>query len=495
LEAQPANAAVARTRLGRVKKDPAAKTRRRLDNTAVIFPSVSSPDDPHVYRVTCILHDEVDPSLLQQALDAVLPHFAAFAVRMTRGFFWRHFEKNLGSPCVKKDDGALCVSFDLAQNDQPLFRILYLDNSISVEAFHSLTDGVGAVRFLEALSYKYCQLAYAPRLHRDHRFRLFGLEHAETSIDAYAQSTRMFKKERRAKAAKAGAAKAGAEKTIAEAAGVQTAKAREEATETAGTLTTEAKAEATEATEAAEAAEAAGVQTATENPKKASFQLKGKLLGNCTSRMQTRMIPVETLKILSKRHGVTIGVYLTAAIAYALHEEFEVPEGETLGICVPLNLRPVFGVETATNFFSSVTVNIPHRCFSSFESVLCETRDQFSQRIAREKVMKPIADTVRLQNNRFVRLVPLELKDFVLRRVYRREMRKRTTTFSNMGTFSVQEPFRPFIKGFTVIISTSSDEPMRFTACSYNGELALSCISKLKHEDILGRLLLRFQNT
>ena len=483
MEAQPANAAVATTRPDQVIKKPTAKTRRKLDNTAVIFPSVSSPDDPHVYRVTCILHDEVDPALLQQALDAVLPHFAAFTVRMTRGFFWRHFEKDLGSPCVKKDDGALCVHFDLAQNDQPLFRVLYLDNSISVEAFHSLTDGVGAVRFLEALSYKYCQLAYAPLLRRDHRFKLFGLEHAETSVDAYAQSTRIFKKERKVRAE---VARADVTKT-------SVVEAEAVATQTAVAMVEAAEAQA-EKTKAAAAARTTRAQSTTENPKKASFQLKGKLLGNCTSRMQTKLIPVETLRILSKRHGVTIGVYLTAAIAYALHEEFEVPEGETLGICVPLNLRPVFGVETATNFFSSVTVNIPHRCFSSFESVLNETRDQFSQRIAREKVMKPIANTVRLQNNRFVQLVPLGLKDFVLRQVYRREMRKRTTTFSNMGTFSVQEPFRPFIKGFTVIISTSSDEPMRFTACSYNGELALSCISKLKHEDILGRLLLRFQS-
>ena len=475
MEAQPENAALTSTYLDQIKSEDTAKTRRELDNTAVIFPSVSTPDDPHVYRVTCILHDKVDPAILQQSLDAVLPYFAAFAVRMTRGFFWRRFEKNLGSPTVKKDDGALCVYFDHKQSDQALFRVLYLDNSISVEAFHSLTDGIGAVRFLEALSYKYCQLAYTPKLHRDHRFRLFGLEHAGTSVDAYAQSSRVFKKQRKVK--------------------VETAKARADKAMEGTTEASETQATEISATQAAEtqAAEASEAQTTKAKAKKASFQLKGTLLGSGNSRMQTKLIPVDTLKILSKRHGVTIGVYLTAAIAYALHEEFEVPEGETLGICVPLNLRPVFGVETATNFFSSVTVNIPHHCFSSFESVLSETRDQFSQKIAKEKVMKPITDTVQIQNNRFVHLVPLGLKDFVLRRVYRREMRKRTTTFSNMGTFSVQEPFMPFIKGFTVIISTSSDEPMRFTACSYNGELALSCISKLKHEDILSRLLLGFQ--
>ena len=403
------------------------KGRRSLDNTAIIFPSVATLDDPHVYRVTSILHDNVDPVLLQQSLNDILPYFEAFCVRMTRDTYWRRFEKSHALPAIKRDKGDFCRHFDQAHGGQPLFRTLYSGNSIHLEVFHSLTDGIGAMRFLKALTYRYCQLAYSHELHRDHCFSLFGLEHAATLVDGYAYSHQFPKEECISK-----------------------------------------------------------VET-----EKTSYQLKGDLLASGLSRVQTEKIPVEVLKSSSKRHGVTLGVYLTAAIAYAIHEDFGIPRGETIGICVPVNLRPIFKIDTSLNFFSTVIVQVPHHCLCSFESALLETQRQFSLKTTKERLQKSISDTVRMENSRLAQMVPLGIKDPVLKLVYQHIKKRRTTTFSNLGNLSVKEAFKPFFKGFSAVGSTSSNEPVRLAACSYNGELSLSCISKLKNDDIMGRLLKR----
>ena len=42
---------------------------RKLDNAALAFPLVTGKDDTRVFRFYCELKEEVDPELLQQALD------------------------------------------------------------------------------------------------------------------------------------------------------------------------------------------------------------------------------------------------------------------------------------------------------------------------------------------------------------------------------------------------------------------------------------------
>ena len=45
---------------------------RKLDNAALAFPLVTGKDDTRVFRFYCELKEEVDPELLQQALDETM---------------------------------------------------------------------------------------------------------------------------------------------------------------------------------------------------------------------------------------------------------------------------------------------------------------------------------------------------------------------------------------------------------------------------------------
>ena len=81
---------------------------RKLDNAALAFPLVTGKDDTRVFRFYCQLKEKVDGEILQSAL----------------------------------------------------FQVSYDKNRINFEVFHALTDGTGAMHFLQELVQNYLILAH-----------------------------------------------------------------------------------------------------------------------------------------------------------------------------------------------------------------------------------------------------------------------------------------------------------------------------------------------
>jgi NRPS condensation-like uncharacterized protein len=114
-----------------------------------------------VYRISVTLKEQIDPELLQRALDSVLPYFDVFKCRLRRGFFWYYFEQNKKpSPRVRHEDTYPCAYIDPYTNNEYLFRVTYFEKRINLEVFHVLTDGNGALTFLKELIYQYLRYRY-----------------------------------------------------------------------------------------------------------------------------------------------------------------------------------------------------------------------------------------------------------------------------------------------------------------------------------------------
>ncbi len=133
---------------------------RRLDNSARIFPAASSVTTANVFRLSCVLYEEINPLLLQQALDATITRFPAFHVRLRAGFFWYYFEANPERPEVAREELYPCAPMNRRENGGYLFRVLYFGNRLSLETYHALTDGTGALEFLKALLFSYLTLVH-----------------------------------------------------------------------------------------------------------------------------------------------------------------------------------------------------------------------------------------------------------------------------------------------------------------------------------------------
>ena len=130
-----------------------------LDNAAKIYPAVRSIEISGMFRITAIMKATVDPDCLQIALEKALERFPVFGMTLKKGLFWYYLEKNFRKPRVYPDNTYPCSKLDVDANGGYLFRLSWYGRAINLECFHSLTDGTGALAFLQYVVRTYLVLA------------------------------------------------------------------------------------------------------------------------------------------------------------------------------------------------------------------------------------------------------------------------------------------------------------------------------------------------
>ena len=162
----------------------------KLDNTANLFPVIAGESMTNTYRISCVLKEEVDEGLLQEALDMVLPKMPGFNLRLRSGIFWYYFEENgKKAPRVHEEHTYPCRLIHQSKNNSYMFRVTYYKNRINLEVFHVLTDGMGGINFLRELTYQYLRLAH-PKLRETQGDQLS----ADTSLNREDSFLKNYKK-------------------------------------------------------------------------------------------------------------------------------------------------------------------------------------------------------------------------------------------------------------------------------------------------------------
>lgn len=124
----------------------------RLDNAAKIYPAIMTSKWTPMFRFTAVLKEEVDPELLDKALEKTMGRFPIYNVSLKTGFFWYYFE-GLEHRITPEPD--VINPFAPIGRGDPLLRVRYHENRVSVEIHHGLTDGSGAMTFLKTLLAQY----------------------------------------------------------------------------------------------------------------------------------------------------------------------------------------------------------------------------------------------------------------------------------------------------------------------------------------------------
>lgn len=130
----------------------------RLDNAAKIYPAITGSELTGVFRITVTMTSPVSLPALLKASEGASKLFPFFSVELCKGFFWYYLEYNGMPPRVLPDSGPRCQPFPRTMKGELVYRILVRDNTISVEFFHILTDGSGAIFFLKTLLNHYFYL-------------------------------------------------------------------------------------------------------------------------------------------------------------------------------------------------------------------------------------------------------------------------------------------------------------------------------------------------
>ena len=133
---------------------------RKLDNAALAFPLVTGKNDTRVFRFYCQLKETVDGEILQQALDQTMEKYPLFQAVLRKGLFWFYLERRDIHATVKQEKRPPCSSLYIPDKKSLLFQVSYHNNRINFEVFHGLTDGTGAMNFLEELVQNYLILAH-----------------------------------------------------------------------------------------------------------------------------------------------------------------------------------------------------------------------------------------------------------------------------------------------------------------------------------------------
>jgi len=130
----------------------------KLDNAAKIFPAVSTDINTNIFRISAWLYEDVDKEILQKALEKILPRFPSFSAKLRMGFFWYFLDHNANKPIVREEPAQLYQKMRPQNENGFLFRIFYYEKRISLEMFHSLSDGYGGLEFLKSLLFHYLEL-------------------------------------------------------------------------------------------------------------------------------------------------------------------------------------------------------------------------------------------------------------------------------------------------------------------------------------------------
>lgn len=161
----------------------------KLDNTANLFPAIAGDDMTNVYRISVTLTEDIQPDVLQNALDIVLPKFDGFNLRLRRGVFWYYFEENgKPAPKVTEEDNFPCRFIRANRNHSYLFRVTYYRNRINLEVFHVLTDGMGGLNFIRELTYQYLRLVHPELKAEDDLSNMTSLNREDSFVKNFKKS-------------------------------------------------------------------------------------------------------------------------------------------------------------------------------------------------------------------------------------------------------------------------------------------------------------------
>jgi len=396
----------------------------RLDNASKIFPSTYSDRDPKVFRFACELKQEVYPEILQEALDLTVEHFPLYSSVLRRGMFWYYLESSDICPLVEEESHPLCAPIYLGHKRNLLFRVFYYGRRINLEIFHVLTDGTGALQFLQSLVKNYLFIKY-----KNENTSL------PTSLPSSAISRQMA--DSFDKYFSGGNPFAIKKKNI-------------------------------------------GKRKGNFNH---VYHIRGARFPENKTRLIEGVMSARAVLAQAHNHHTTLTRFIAALLVYSIYKEMPTRKlKRPVVLSVPINLRQFFLSETTRNFFSTINVSYNFQAGPiDFMAVLKAIGEDFEKELTQEQLNYKLNRFMHLAQNPFIRVMPLQLKNFLLRIGSRFADARISSGISNIGQIVMPEAFASHIRQFSVCTKARG---IRVTLCSFGDKLVLSFTSPFRETDI-----------
>ncbi len=409
------------------KRGSGGKEQRRdwyeLDLSAIVYPTLQRRDFSSVYRLSVVLKEEIRPQVLQKALDMTLPRFPTYKAAIRKGLFWRYLEpNNRPGPFVQEDVKNPCQPMYFKANNRYLVRVYYFRNRIALEAHHSLGDGTGGMCVLMTLTATYLRLLGAE-----------GIENGGFVLDIHGTP-------------------------------------REGELEDAYMRYANAK-------------------VCPPRLEEKAYRVRGTAEPFYTLNIVDGIMSVSEVLTAAKRYHATITEYLNAVLLYALlKNQEESPSGRQrpVKIAMPVNLRRFFPSITLRNFITMIYPGVDPRLGEyTFEEIVLQVHNYMRYHLNEKLLRGDITTNAATQRNPFIRVVPLFIKDFVVRLFYTKvQDRNSSAGLTNMGTLQVPEGMRPHIERFDIYMGQPFSRRTNCAIISFGDILTVNFASSIIEADV-----------
>lgn len=384
----------------------------KLDNAAKIFPSSSGKRDTKVFRFSCEFYDLIDKDILQKALDETITQFPTFKSILRRGLFWYYFEETTKRPLVSEENKPPCSKMYFKSKKNLFFEVSYYKKRINFEVHHTLTDGTGAMNFLKTLVFNYTIIKYAEDFKKVIPVMEYDASLMQKEDDSFQRYYSNEKKEPYIKKVKI----------------------------------------------------------------KRAFHMKGLRYPRNQIRIIEGIIPVKDILKEAHKYDATLSVFITSILIYSIGKELSIlNRKKPIIVSIPVNLRQYFPSESVRNFFSVFEAEYNFtKSNGTFEDIIKTVKIDFESGLNKEYLKNRLNSLAALEHNYLTRMIPLFIKDYILKVASKISDAGMTATVSNIGKISMPKEFTKYINIFDIFIST---DKLQICFCSYNNKLVIGFTS------------------
>ena len=394
----------------------------KLDLSAIVYPTLQRRDFSSVYRLSVVLKEPVKPDILQQAVNVALTRFPTYKTAIRKGLFWRYLEpNNRPGPFVQKDIRNFCMPMPFKAGNRYLLRIYYYGCRISLEAHHCLGDGTGGMYVLQTITAVYLRLLGHQIPNQYFVKDVNEPPDPEELEDAYMRY--------------------------------------------------------------------ANAKVCPPRPGEKTYRVRGTREPFYTFNVIDGILSVKQVMAVAKKYNATITEYLNAVLLYALLQKQKKERHihlRPVKIAMPVNLRRFFPSKTLRNFITMVYPSIDPRLGEySFEEIVIQVHNYMRYYINEKFLKGDITTNARTQQNSFIRVVPLFIKDFVVRQFYTKVQDKNSSAgLTNMGALKVPEDMLPFIDRFDIYMGQPFSSRTNCAIISFEDILTVNFASSIMESDV-----------
>ena len=369
------------------------------------------------------MSENVDVQVLQSALDVTVKRFPSIAARLRKGAFWYYLQQVKSAPQICEEHSYPLVFMNREEMRKCAFRVIAYENRIAVEYFHSLTDGNGALVFLKSLTAEYLEQKYRVSI----PFENGVLDRQELPKEEELEDSFL---------------------------------------------------------------KYAGNVSASRKDTNA-WHMSGEPQKDGFLNLTCFQIPVKPALELAHKHNATLTVFMSAVMMKALlnlqnEKNPNTKRQKRIKLLIPVNLRNLFPSNTLRNFAMYAIPELDPRLGAySFDEICKIIQHKMGTEFTEKHMSCVIATNVNDERNPLVRLIPLPLKNMVMKAIFDSVGEKKSClTLSNLGQVKIPEAMAQYVRRFDFILGVQADAPYNCGMLSYGDTIYINFIRNIQDAEL-----------